>query len=220
MRNIKVLGFGALYTRGLTVISLLLMTWPWKKPGQQQPWYWAIPPSTRKLTHWGLVTPDGTKPLPEPMLTDHHWDLVVFTLRAISQKMLKISVLDMSLIITHSRLHPHLPWASELTHWGWVMHIHISELTIIGSDNGLFVAWLALSHYLNQCWNIINLTLRNKLQWNVNRNSYIFSQENTFENAILKWQPFCLGLNVLKFFLFSKAQIWACLCLEQFYVFP
>ena len=31
-----------------------------------------------------------------------------------------------------------------------------------------------LCHYLNQCWNIVNLTLRNKLQWNLNPSSHIF----------------------------------------------
>ena len=31
------------------------------------------------------------------------------------------------------------------------------------------VAWSAPSHYLNQCWHIVNWTLRNKLQWNHNQ---------------------------------------------------
>ena len=52
------------------------------------------------------------------------------------------------------------------------------ELTIIGSDNGLSPARRPM---LNQCWNIVNWTLRNKLQWNLNRNSYVFIQENAFE---------------------------------------
>ena len=38
------------------------------------------------------------------------------------------------------------------------------------------VAWSAPSHYLNQCWNIINWTPRNKLQWNLKGNSHIFIQ--------------------------------------------
>ena len=46
------------------------------------------------------------------------------------------------------------------------------------------VAWTAPSHYLNQCWNIVNWTLRNKLQWNFTRNSYIFIQENALENVV------------------------------------
>ena len=46
------------------------------------------------------------------------------------------------------------------------------------------VAWPAPSHYQNQCWNIVNWTLGNKLQWNFNRNSSIFIEENTFENVV------------------------------------
>ena len=42
------------------------------------------------------------------------------------------------------------PW-SHLTHWGRVTHICVGNLTIIGSDNGLS---------LNQCWNIVNWTLK------------------------------------------------------------
>ena len=53
------------------------------------------------------------------------------------------------------------------------------------------------SHYLNQCWIIVNWTLRNKLQWNLNPNSNVFIQENAFESvvcetvAILSW-PQCV----------------------------
>ena len=36
------------------------------------------------------------------------------------------------------------------------------------------VAWTAPSHHLNQCWNMVNWTLRNKLQWNFNRSSKHF----------------------------------------------
>ena len=56
---------------------------------------------------------------------------------------------------------------------------------------------LAPSHYLNQCWAILNWTLRNKLQWNLSRNSSILIQENKFENVIWKCRAFCLGVNVL-----------------------
>ena len=66
-----------------------------------------------------------------------------------------------------------------LMHWGRVTHICVSKLTIIGSDNGLL-----LSHYLNQCWNVVNSNLRNKLQWNLKRNSCIFIQENAFQNVV------------------------------------
>ena len=71
------------------------------------------------------------------------------------------------------------------THWGRVTHICVSKLTIIGSDNGLSperrqaIIW-------TKAGNIVDLTLRNKLQWNGNRNSYIFIQENPFENVVWK----------------------------------
>ena len=60
------------------------------------------------------------------------------------------------------------------------------------------IIWLAPSYCLNQCWNIVNWILKNKLQWNFNRNSCIFIQENAFENAISKMmailsQPQCVN---------------------------
>ena len=33
-------------------------------------------------------------------------------------------------------------------------------------------------------WNILNLTLMNKPNWNFNQNSYIFIQENAFESVV------------------------------------
>ena len=85
---------------------------------------------------------------------------------------------------------------SFLTHWCRVAHICFSRL-----DHRWFrlwlVAWSAPSHYLNQSLNIVNWTLRNKRQWNFNRNSYIFIHGNAFKISTAKWQPFCLDLNVL-----------------------
>ena len=84
-----------------------------------------------------------------------------------------------------------------LTHWGRVAHICVSKINIIGSDNGLSPGRLQAIIYLNQCWNIVNWTLRNKVQWNLNQKSYIFIKENTFQNivwkiaAILSW-PQCV----------------------------
>ena len=48
------------------------------------------------------------------------------------------------------------------------------------------MAWSTPSHYLNQCWDIINWNLRNKLQCNFNQNCNIFIQENVFENVVCK----------------------------------
>ena len=86
----------------------------------------------------------------------------------------------------------------SLTHCGRVTHICVSKPTSIGSDNGLSPGrrWPAPSHYLNQCWNIVNWTIGNKPQWNLKRNSYIFTEENAFENVVWKMAAICLGLNV------------------------
>ena len=64
------------------------------------------------------------------------------------------------------------------------------------------VAWSAPSHYLNQCWNIVNWTLGNQLQCNCNPNSNIFIQENAFKNVGCEMAFICLGLNVLKMHIF------------------
>ena len=90
----------------------------------------------------------------------------------------------------------HMP-AHILTHWGRVAHVSDSKLTTIGPDNGLSPGWNC--HYLNQYWNIVNSTIRNKIQWNLNRNSYVSIQGNAFGNvvcemvAILSW-PQCVQL--------------------------
>ena len=70
-----------------------------------------------------------------------------------------------------------------LTHWVQATHKCVSKLTIIGPDNGLSPGRRP-SHYLNQWWNIVTSNLRNKFPWNRKRNSFIFVQENPFENVV------------------------------------
>ena len=87
---------------------------------------------------------------------------------------------------------------SALTHWGRVTHICVGNLTIIGSDNGLSpVRRQAIIWTNDELLLIEPLALRNKILWKFNRNYNIFIQENAFEVSSAKWQPFCLGLNVL-----------------------
>ena len=69
-----------------------------------------------------------------------------------------------------------------LTHWGRVTHISVRNLTIIGSDNGLLPGQRQAIIWTN----VVNWTLRNKLQRTVNRNSNIFIQENAFEKIFCK----------------------------------
>ena len=86
--------------------------------------------------------------------------------------------------------------AGMWTHRSWVTYICVGNLTTIGSDKGL-----SPGQRQAITWTNVGILLigppRNKLQWNVYRNSYIFTQENSFEIVVCKWRPFCLGLNVL-----------------------
>ena len=62
------------------------------------------------------------------------------------------------------------PWRQMvLTHWVQVT-IKLSQHLF----RQRLVAWPAPSHYLNQCWNIVNWTLGNKFQWNFHQNTAIF----------------------------------------------
>ena len=64
-------------------------------------------------------------------------------------------------------------WYVILTHPLLVPHICVSE-----SGQNWFRLWLvaysAPSHYLNQYWNSVNWTLKNKLQRNFNQNTKLF----------------------------------------------
>ena len=64
-----------------------------------------------------------------------------------------------------------------LAHWGWVRHICVGKLTII-----------------------VNWTVGNKFQWNLNWNLYIFIHENALENVVCKMvsilsRPQCANTN-------------------------
>ena len=69
-----------------------------------------------------------------------------------------------------------------LTRCGRVTYICTSKLTIIGSGNGLSPDRRQAIIWTNA--GIVNWTLRNKLQWNLNGNSNIFIHENAFESVV------------------------------------
>ena len=46
------------------------------------------------------------------------------------------------------------------------------------------VAYSATSHYLNQCWDIVNCTRMNKLHGNSNQNTKLFIHENGSDNTV------------------------------------
>ena len=73
----------------------------------------------------------------------------------------------------------------------------VSKLTIIGSDNGLSPGRRQAIIWTNEYWNIVNWALRNKRQWSLNRNGYIFVKNMHLKTSSGKWRPICLSLNVL-----------------------
>ena len=85
----------------------------------------------------------------------------------------------------------HNSYCKMLTHWGRVMYTCVDNLTIIGSDNGLS------SDYLNHAGILLIVPLGTSF-------SEILIKIHTFQFKKMylkmtsaKWQPFCLGLNVL-----------------------
>ena len=87
-------------------------------------------------------------------------------------------------------MHFNSLWLSDAYMHQWTYHHWFSQW--LG-------AWSAPSHYLNQCWNAVNWTLKNKLKWNFNPNSNIFIQENAFESAVCEMaailsRPQCVNI--------------------------
>ena len=80
------------------------------------------------------------------------------------------------------------------------MHIFISKLTIIASDNGLSPGWCQAIFWINAVILLIGPLGTNFSEILVEIHTNIFVKENEFENIVWKWRPLCLGLSVLKKF--------------------
>ena len=81
------------------------------------------------------------------------------------------------------------------THWGWVVHICIGKITIIGLDIGLLPG---------QCqaiiWTSVRILLIEPLGTNFSEiliriKTFPFKQMHLKMSSV-KWRPFCLSLNV------------------------
>ena len=104
-----------------------------------------------------------------------------------------------------------------LTHWGRMTHICVSELTIIGSDNGL-------SPERRQAiiWTSAGILLIEPLGTNFNEISiavqtfFFHLRKMYLKMSSAKRRPLCLGLDVLKLYVliwihsikFSQNQLW------------
>ena len=146
-----------------------------------------------KLIH---VSKRGYKPLPKPILIFHLWRSLAFTSWQFWKEIPKIPVNEMHLTIMHLKFQPDLPGDKELTHWGRVMHVCISNSTIIGSDDGLSPGWRQ-----DIIWTNVIILLIRTLGTNF---SEILNEIHTFsfkkmhvEMSSAKRHPFRLGLIVL-----------------------
>ena len=94
-----------------------------------------------------------------------------------------------------------------LTHWGKVMHLCVGKLTIIGSDNGLSPGWRQAIIRTN-----VGILSIGPLETNFSEiliEMYIFSFKKLhLKMSSGKWQPFCLGLKVLKYQIFFAVYDW------------
>ena len=103
------------------------------------------------------------------------------------------------LCVTISMLHWNLACSSiaTLTHLHLVPHICVEEL-----DKHWFRWWLvaysAPSHFMNKFPLIVNWTLRNKVQWNLNQIQNFSFMKMRLKMSSGKWRPFCPAEDDLK----------------------
>ena len=95
-----------------------------------------------------------------------------------------------------------------LTHWGWVTHISVSKLTIIGSDNGLSPGRRQAIFWTNAGILLIGPLGTNFNETSIEIHTFSFKKIH-LKLSSGKWRPFCLGLNVLSHHWAS----WAFFCL-------
>ena len=83
-----------------------------------------------------------------------------------------------------------------LTHWGWVTHICVGKLTIIGSGNGLSPGRRQAIIWANAGILLIRRLGTNFSEILIEIHTFSFKKMH-LKMSSGKWRPFCLGLNVL-----------------------
>ena len=84
-----------------------------------------------------------------------------------------------------------------LTHWGWVMHICINNLIIIGSDNGLLPGRRQAIIWTNAGILLIGPLGTNFSEILIEILKFLLKEKICIKMSSVKWRPFCLGLNLL-----------------------
>ena len=92
-----------------------------------------------------------------------------------------------------------------LTHWGLVTHISVSKIIIIGSDNGLSPGRRQAIIWTNDGILLIGHLRTNFGEIWIQINTFSFTKMN-LKMSSGKCRPYCLGLNVLRKYLFTS--IW------------
>ena len=96
----------------------------------------------------GLL-PDGTKPLPDPVLIDHQWSLAAFTWPQFHMKCSRYRYLIWVSKFINSRLQPHLPRANELNHIClWAISLEMPRIALT-----------------KMCFNIAHSKFQSHLPW-------------------------------------------------------
>ena len=72
----------------------------------------------------------------------------------------------------------------------------LSEPMMVSWPTHICVTW---PQWVNQCWPIVNITLRNKLQWNFHQNKANFNQENAFEDDVCQMAAILLRPHGVKY---------------------
>ena len=85
---------------------------------------------------------------------------------------------------------------SILTHWGRVMHICVSKLAIISSDNGLSPGRRQAIIWTNAGILLIGPLGTNFSEILIEIQIFLLRKMH-LKMSSAKWRPFCLGLNVL-----------------------
>ena len=85
---------------------------------------------------------------------------------------------------------------TSLTHWGRMMHICVGNLTITGSDHGLFPGRRRAIIWTNAGLLLIGTWGTNFGDILIEIHTFLFKKMH-LKRAFGKWRPFCSGLNEL-----------------------
>ena len=113
-------------------------------------------------------------------------------------KPLTFSFKEMHLKMSSENYQPFCHGLNVLTHWGRVMHICVSNLTIIGPDNGLSPGRRQAIIWTNALILLIGPLGTNFSEILIEIQTFSFKKMR-LKVSSAKWRPFCLGLNVLNY---------------------